>query len=62
MRLKDEKLMEKDSILRALKSQDCNSLTLARKNQAQRAKLKNKVMIPLLNLFPLSHKHFFRRK
>ena len=51
LRLKDEKLKEKDSILRTLKSQDCDSLTLARKNQAQKAKLKNKVMIS--NLFPI---------
>ena len=54
LRLKDEKLKERDSLLRTLQSQDCNSVTLARKNKAQKAKLKNKVTIPLSNLFPLS--------
>ena len=49
LRSKDESLKEKESLLRTLQSQDCNSVTLARRNQAQKAKLKNKVMIPLSN-------------
>ena len=52
LRLKDEKLKERDSLLRTLQSQDCNSVRLARKSQAQKTKLKNKVMIPLSNMFP----------
>ena len=46
LRLKDESLKERESLLRTLQSQDCNSVMLARRNQAQKAKLKNKVMIP----------------
>ena len=52
LRLKDEKLKEKDLLLRTLQSRDPNSVTLARKNQAQKAKLKNKVMIPQIYLPP----------
>ena len=44
LRLKDEKLKERDLLLRTLQSQDSNSVTLARKNQAQKAKLKSQVM------------------
>ena len=47
LRLKDEKLKERDSLLCTLQSQDSNSVTLSRKNQTQRAKLKSQVMIPL---------------
>ena len=47
LRLKDEKLKERDSLLCTLQSQDFNSVTLARKNQAQKAKLKNQVIILL---------------
>ena len=61
LRLKDEKLKEKDLLLRTLQSRDPNSVTLARKNQAQKAKLKNKVMIPQIYL-PLSHWSSFRTK
>ena len=50
LRLKDETLKERESLLRTLQNQDCNSVTLARRNQAQKAKLKNKVIIP--NKFP----------
>ena len=53
LRLKDEQLKEKDSLLRTLHSQDTNSVTLARRNQAQKAKLRNKVMIPPFFLPPL---------
>ena len=53
LRSKDESLKEKESLLRTLQSQDCNSVTLARRNQAQKAKLKNKVRITLSNLFSL---------
>ena len=61
LRLKDEKLKEKDLLLRTLQSRDPNSVTLARKNQAQKAKLKNKVMIPQIYL-PLSYWSSFRTK
>ena len=46
LRLKDESLKERESLLRTLQSQDCNSVMLARRNQAQKAKLKNKVIFP----------------
>ena len=46
LRLKDESLKERESLLRTLQNQDCNSVTLARRNQAQKAKLKNKVIFP----------------
>ena len=42
LRFKDELLKERESLLRTLQSQDCSSVTLARRNQAQKAKLKNK--------------------
>ena len=47
-------MKEKDSLLRALQSPDFNSVALARKNQAQKAKLRSKVINDLSNLFLIS--------
>ena len=46
---RDEMMKEKDSLLRALQSPDFNSVALARKNQAQKAKLRSKVINDLSN-------------